>query len=546
MRHVAVDRDGRWLAVLGFGAAALACRPRDRFVGWDEQVQFRRLRYVVNNQRFCVLPEGRRPNLASAVIARSLKRLSGDFQDRWGHRVLLVETFVDPSRHRGSCYLGSGFVPLGETAGYGRSGGRYVHHGRPKQALVRPLHRHASRILAGSFDHPLLTSTRSAMIDLNRLSFDGDDGLLTRLEQITDHRKRRGIRHPLHSVLALAVAATLSGARSLSAIGEFAADCPQEVLRALGARWHPVKGRRIPPHDATFRRALAEVDVDALDQVVGGWLLDQVRGGRVDAEQLVLALDGKTLRGATDSLEGRQVHLFSAMVHGEGVVIARRQVGAKTNEITAFGPLLEDLDLAGALVTADAMHTQRDHARFLVEDKQADYLFQVKGNQPRLLEAVQAIDQAAFSEEHQDTTRGHGRTEHRWVRVTDAPEDLDFPHAAQIIVVERERADLDDRMISEETSYYLTSVSAERGGPPELAGHVRGHWGIENRIHWVRDVTFDEDRHQLRAGTAAPRAMATLRNLAISLLRLAGASSIAAATRWIARDTARPLALLGV
>jgi predicted transposase YbfD/YdcC len=141
------------------------------------------------------------------------------------------------------------------------------------------------------------------------------------------------------------------------------------VLEALGARWHPVKGRHIAPHDATFRRALAAVDVEMLDQLVGGWLLE-VRAGRLDADQLVLALDGKTLRGASDRLEGRQVHLFSAMVHGEGVVIAQRQVGAKTNEISAFCPLLEPLDLRGALVTADAMHTQRDHARFLVEDKQ--------------------------------------------------------------------------------------------------------------------------------------------------------------------------------
>jgi predicted transposase YbfD/YdcC len=314
----------------------------------------------------------------------------------------------------------------------------------------------------------------------------------------------------------------------------------------LGARWHPVKLRYIAPHDATFRRALAGVDVEMLDEVVGGWLLDQVQAGRVDADQLVLALDGKTLRGATDRLEDRQVHLFAAMVHSEGVVVAQRQVGAKTNEISAFAPLLEPLDLHGALVTADAMHTQREHARFLVEDKQADYLFQVKANQPRLLDAVQSIDEAAFSAEHQDTTRGHGRTEHRFVAVADAPDDLDFPYAAQVIVVERERGDLADRLASMETSYYITSAPPEQAGPSQFAGHVRGHWGIENRVHWVRDVTFDEDRHQLRAGTAAPRAMASLRNLAISLLRLAGVSNIAAATRWIARDTARPLALLGV
>ena len=160
-----------------------------------------------------------------------------------------------------------------------------------------------------------------------------------------------------------------------------------------------------------------------------------------------------------------------------------------------------------------------------------------------LLAALQAIDEAAFSPEHEDTTRGHGRIEHRYVRTADAPEGVDFPYAAQVVVVYRERADLADVMASAETSYYITSVPAKRAGADRLGRHVRGHWGIENRVHYVRDWTYDEDRHQLRVANA-PRALATLRNLAISLLRLAGATNIASATRWVGRAATRALTLL--
>lgn len=545
MRYVALGPEGEWLAVLGFGASALACRPRDRYIGWSDEQHFRRLRYVTNNQRFCVLPGGRRKNLASNVLAKTLKRLSSDFEVRWGHPVLMVETFVDPARHRGTCYTAGGFALLGRTSGYGRSGGSYHHHGRVKLTFARLLRRDARAILTAQFDHPVLTRGSQPVIDLNMLDFDSRDGLLAALEGIVDHRKRRGVRHSLPSLLAIATAATLAGARSVAAIGEYAADCPQSVLARLGAKHHPVTQRYVAPHADTIRRALASVDAHALDEVVGAWLLRQVRAGHLDHDQLVLALDGKSMRGALRA-DGRAVHLFAAMVHGAGIVVGQQEVDHKSNEITALKPLLDGLDLSGALVTADALHTQRETARWLVETKNADYLLQVKNNQPGLLAACKAISDEAFSAPHADTCRGHGRIETREVRVAAAPPELNFPHAAQVIVVYRERAGLDDRMTSSETSYYITSVASVDAGAAELGGHVRGHWGIENKVHYVRDCTFDEDRHQLRAAASPARAMATLRNLTVSLLRLTGVTNIAQALRWIARDPHRSAALLGV
>ena len=425
MRYVATDDDGRWLALLGFGAAALSCKPRDVHIGWSREQQYRRLSHVANNQRFCVLPAGRHPNLASFVLARTLGRLGDDYRRRWGQRVVAVETFVDPARHRGTCYVAGGFELLGTTVGYGRSGGRWIHHGRSKLVLMRMLRRDARRLLAADFDHPDLVEGDRPMIDLEQLDFAGEDGLVARLEQISDHRKRRGVRHRLSSLLGMAVAATLAGARSVAAIGEFASDCPQPVLEALGAKYHPTRQQFIAPHTQTFRRALAAVDTDALDAVVGSWLLEQVRRGRVEQQRLVYALDGKSMRGAID-VDGRAVHLFAAMVHDEGTVVAQQQVDVKSNEISAFRPLLEDLDLEGALVTADAMHTVRANAAWLVEAKQADYLLQIKGNQPKLLELCEKIDDSRLSEPSVQTERGHGRIETREVRTAAVPERFDL------------------------------------------------------------------------------------------------------------------------
>lgn len=172
MRHVALAPDGTWVALVGFGAAALACAPRERLIGWPDELHFRRLRSIVYNQRYCVLPGARRLNLASAVLARSLARLSGDYVSRWGHPVLVVETFVDPARHLGTCYRCTGFDVLGETRGFARqgsrSGERYVHHGAKKLDLARALRKDAYRILRAGFDHPVL-GRRRAMIDLEGL-----------------------------------------------------------------------------------------------------------------------------------------------------------------------------------------------------------------------------------------------------------------------------------------------------------------------------------------------------------------------------------------
>ena len=574
MRYVA-EEDGNWVALLGFGSAALCVRPREELVSWSDQQRYRRLRYLTNNQRFCVLDEHRRQNLASQVLAMTLRRLSADFEARWRHPVVAVETFTDPARHLGTCYKASNFTLLGTTSGFGRRAGRFVHHGAKKAYWLKTLRRDAFRLLVSDFDPPALVGgmpVRAA--DLNHLDLLS---LLDELRQVPDPRMRRGIRHQLPQILAIATLGTLRGATSLFAIGELAAELPQEALCRLGCRISPATGQRVAPEESTIRRTLRAIDADSLDLVVNTWVASQVAAGRLEAKDAVeidfsvmveedersdddteggrdatvtirdaLALDGKTLRGARLD-DGQKVHLVSVLTHKERATVAQRNVHTKTNEITAFRPLLEPLELGDVVVTADAMHTQREHAVFLL-GRSAHYVFGVKDNQPTL--AKEAARLLATSPVVYETHgRAHGRVEHRYYSVTSVPKQLaaslGFPSASQVVKVYRERCDLGDHLESEETSYYVTDLNADETSPEELAHHIRGHWLIENCSHYVRDRTFDEDRSQTRVG-GTPQALATLRNLAISILRLVGFENIASGLRWMAFDYRRSFALLGL
>jgi Domain of unknown function (DUF4338)/DDE_Tnp_1-associated len=239
----------------------------------------RRLRHVVNNQRFCVLPDARVPNLASAVLAGSLRRLSDDFEDVWGYPALIAETFTDPARHCGGCYRAANFTMLGETAGWGRSNGEYVFHGNHKQVWVRSLRRDATRLLSSPFDQPALERGTHGGVpliaDLNVLDFDSGTGLIARLiEGLGEHRSARGIRHSVPSIVAVSTAAALTGASSFDAIAQYAQQLPADVLAKLDCRFHPVKKVHIAPSADTIRRCLTSLDADRLDRIVGGWLAD--------------------------------------------------------------------------------------------------------------------------------------------------------------------------------------------------------------------------------------------------------------------------------
>jgi predicted transposase YbfD/YdcC len=351
--------------------------------------------------------------------------------------------------------------------------------------------------------------------------------LLDLLAQVPDPRKRRGRRHALAGLLAVGIAAVIAGSRSFAAIGQWAADAGPEVLAVLGAA-------RGPAEESTFRRAFALVSPDVLDRVLGAWLHTRVvqAGGR-----LVIAIDGKAVRGAKDKT-GKAPHLVAALAHGIGAVLGQAAVDAKSNEIPAVRELLKAFaSLAGAVITIDALHTQSDTAQ-VITGQQADYVMTVKGNMPTLYKRLKKLPWAAvpaFSAVSTD----HGRRTRRTIKVALVPAWIEFAGAAQVAQLRRTVTRNGKKTV--EVVYLITSD--RNADPATLAAWVRGHWEIENRLHWVRDVTYQEDKSLVRTGNA-PRVMASLRSLAISLLRIDGHANIAAANRHHARDPQRTLKLL--
>jgi predicted transposase YbfD/YdcC len=351
--------------------------------------------------------------------------------------------------------------------------------------------------------------------------------LLDLLAQVPDPRKRRGRRHALAGLLAVGIAAVIAGSRSFAAIGQWAADAGPEVLAVLGAA-------RGPAEESTFRRAFALVSPDVLDRVLGAWLHTRAvqAGGR-----LVIAIDGKAVRGAKDKT-GKAPHLVAALAHGIGAVLGQAAVDAKSNEIPAVRELLKAFaSLAGAVITIDALHTQSDTAQ-VITGQQADYVMTVKGNMPTLYKRLKKLPWAAvpaFSAVSTD----HGRRTRRTIKVALVPAWIEFAGAAQVAQLRRTVTRNGKKTV--EVVYLITSD--RNADPATLAAWVRGHWEIENRLHWVRDVTYQEDKSLVRTGNA-PRVMASLRSLAISLLRIDGHANIAAANRHHARDPQRTLKLL--
>ena len=364
--------------------------------------------------------------------------------------------------------------------------------------------------------------TSSPMTDAARTRY-----LLDLLSQVPDQRKKRGRRHPLAGLLAIGIAAVTAGSRSFTAIGQWAADAGPDVLAALGAD-------RGPADESTYRRAFAQVSADILDCVLGAWLWTRAAraGGR-----LVIAIDGKTIRGAKNK-NGKAPHLVAALAHGIGAVLGQVAVNAKSNEIPAVRELLKTFaDLAGAVITMDAMHTQGDTAQ-LILGRHADYLLTVKANMPTLYKQLKKLpwkDVPSVS----SVSKDHGRRARRTIKAVLAPSWIGFDGAAQVAQLRRTVTKKGKKTV--EVAYLITSD--RDADPATLAAWVRSHWHIENKLHWVRDVTYLEDNSLARTGNT-PRVMASLRSLAISLLRLDGHSNIAAANRHHARDPQRTLKLL--
>jgi len=360
---------------------------------------------------------------------------------------------------------------------------------------------------------------------------------------IPDFRQSRGKRHALSAIFALACCAMLCGARSYSAIAEWGRNYGRRIARALGFT-HDT------PCAATLHTIFRHIDRDEFEAYLGVWADSVVESQAPAAEPpgTAVALDGKTLRGSKKQ-GAPGMHLLSALAHHVGVTLAQHAVDDKTNEITAVETLLQGLVLEGRVMTMDALLTQRQVAQTIV-DKGGDYVMIVKENQPQLHADIALVFAQPPWGDLQETAStvdmGHGRIEQRTLTASSALAGISsWPGLAQVFQLERQVTRKKTGEERDEVVYGVSSLGAERATPSQLLALVRGQWQIENRSHWVRDVTFDEDRSQVRCGSI-PQVMAALRNTTIGLLRTAGYANIAAACRRFAAQPDLALALIGI
>lgn len=387
LRYVA-EVNGQWVALLTFSAPALHLKGRERWIGWSARQRARRLGLVANNSRFLVLPERQRyPNLASRVLGLVLRRLSADWQERWGHPVLVVESFVDESRYRGTCYRACGFEAVGATEGFERaSRDFYREHGQPKQLYLRELRPGDRKRLRQARLPEALAGHEAEVAGPCPFRAPALESLLERLSALRDSRCGHGLRHKQRFVLASAAVCTVMGACGYRAFENTSKTFTQRQLRALGCTPDEEDGRYYPPSDSTFQRVVNRVDAVAVAGIIGQWLAEQEVGALAQ-----LAVDGKVLRGSGRH-DGKPLQLLSAVTHHLRLTLGQVAIEEKSNEIPALKPLLQNLDLPpGTLITADAMHCQQEGARFITQDLGGDYLFGLKGNQSGILDKAQRL-----------------------------------------------------------------------------------------------------------------------------------------------------------
>src|SRR5512135_2721085 len=297
------QREDQWVALLSFSASALKCAARDRWIGWDLRLQYDRLKLIVNNSRFLILPDWHLPNLGSRILSLCQRRLNGDWQKAFGHSVLMLETFVDPERFEGTVYRAANWFYVGQSKGYRRTRHGYTATAQSsKMVFLKPLRADACALLCG----PLLDSSYRTGGTKMMLRAQQMESLPSFFAHIPDPRRRQGRRHRLSTVLALVAGACLCGMRGYEGIADWAQSLSKNARRRFGCYW--AKGRYIVPSKSIIRNVLMRVDPVHLDRALQRWNQTYAQGDES------LALDGKTMRNAIDG-QGYQTHVLSVVGH---------------------------------------------------------------------------------------------------------------------------------------------------------------------------------------------------------------------------------------
>ncbi|HEY7618056.1 MAG TPA: ISAs1 family transposase [Terriglobales bacterium] len=374
--YIAQDASADWLAVLVFSAPAKHLKDRERWIGWTEEQRRRRLSLVTNNSRFLILPERSVPNLGSRVLSLTLGRLSADWQNRYGHPVEIVETFVDPEQFCGTVYTASGWTELGQTDGWGRMRrDYYVKHDKPKRLFVRALRPRSCRSLQAEHLKPDLAVVEARVPPRCTRRAREIRSVVEHFKKLPEYRERVE-SYPLFSLAALILLAMLCEApRGQTDLAKFAGGLNQGQRRALGIRRNP-DGKYPAPSQSTFSRFFAGIDPRKLEQTL--LEIQTLLRGPAPRNELVV-IDGKEPR------HGSGTSVLSAVTVPSQHFLGSALVDQKTNEIpVAQKELIPALDLEGRLVSLDALHTQDETARAVVLEGGGDYFLTAKNNQATL------------------------------------------------------------------------------------------------------------------------------------------------------------------
>lgn len=370
--------------------------------------------------------------------------------------------------------------------------------------------------------------------------------LYSYLEKLTDKRKAKGLRYRLATVLVLIMLAKFSGEDNPSGIADWAKNRTDMLVEALQLEYAKM------PHHSTYRRILEEcVEIEELEALVRAYLTSRPKAGR----SVVVAIDGKTVRGTIDEQQGlKGVHLLAAYLPAEGVVLAQVAVDCKENEIVAAPQVLKHLDLRGKVVIGDAMHTQRKISVQIVTSG-GDYVWLVKHNHPRLRWDLEQLfkpqkpipgvgNPPMDFRTARTVNKGHGRIEERQITVSNMLKDyVDWPYLQQVFRLERRFTYLKSGKVKHEVVYGISSLSNRKAAPKRILEIVRQFWGIENGLHYRRDVTFQEDVTRLTKGKAG-HAMAVINNLVVGMLAQNGYKNMAKARRYFDANPLKALDLI--
>jgi len=390
LRYVA-EYQGQWLALLGWSAAAYHIRARDQWIGWSDNQRRVRLPLLANNARFCLLTApGQHPNLASRALALNVARLSTDWLAAYGHPIVLVESFVDTQLFRGTAYKAAGWQAVGLSAGFKRvAQDFYEAHDRPKQLFVRELVKHAARKLRQRHLPAALQAYEQNRTPACQMRGEQLTSLWEALNrQVPESRHVKGLRHKQATVLTITFAFLLSGGQGGHRAGASFARDLSPTQRAARRCWFNRKTRTYdPPTENCLYRVLKAVRVLEFQQALWAW--QQARHGAADGP--VVVLDGKALRGSGGT------QLVGAVNAQSGRTLGVEAVADKSNEIPAGQTLLDRLELDGTIALMDALHTQVQTARAIVQEGGGDFVLCVKGNQSGLLQQARHFLPEAFS-----------------------------------------------------------------------------------------------------------------------------------------------------